>query len=319
MYTGGCRAVEKRLFAGIRAIVLTANGDNHKIMAKRRFIYKTKKRRFSGMSVLEHFVAIAPYFHQLVLEDCHFTITDKEKFIVSIPGKTFKMGIKVGDPIKPGATLIAMQEKRRIVREGNKQLFGIAHIVVSVPIIENDEAVGCISIAYSRDKNDEMYQMAQTLEEMTRQIAAGARTIAEASGELSVASEKITDMSSVMGEKTKGITEVINFATDVASRTNLLGVNAAIQAAHAGEYGKGFSVVAQEIRRLAKHSDESAKNIQAQIKDLQAIVEELMKDIEKSHAYIQEQAAGSEEIAASIEEINKLAKKLSDLAFRELR
>ena len=130
------------------------------------------------MAILDYFVQISEYFHSLVLEDCHFTIADTEKFIVSLPGNTLKMAIETGDPIREGSiTGVALKEKKRVIKQGNKELYGIAHIAICTPIFEEGKVVGCISIGYSIDKNDQIAEMANSLASMVQQISTGAQSI----------------------------------------------------------------------------------------------------------------------------------------------
>lgn len=265
--------------------------------------------------ILDHFIAVSPYFQQLVADDCHFTIADKQKFVVSLPGKNLNMSIKVGDSIREGAiTAIAMKEKRRIVREGNKQLYGVPHIAICVPVIEHDEAVGCISIGYSTEKNEQIKQMAEMLAHMVEQISSGTQSIASSAQELAGTHEDIFSLSESIKEQMNEVSKVTGFVTELASQTNLLGLNASIQAAHAGEHGKGFSVVANEVRTLADRSNESAKTIKLQLGQIQSLVLRMIKDIESASQFTQGQAAGSEQLAASVEELHELAQKLAHFA-----
>lgn len=271
------------------------------------------------MALLDYFVAVAPYIGQLMLEDCHFCIADTEKFIVSIPGKRLKMAIQVGDPIREGSlTGVALKEKRRIVRPGNKELYGVAHNAVCLPLLENGKAVGCISIGIATEKYDRIAQAAQSLAAMVEQISAGAQLIASASQQLASVNEKMSDLSLTVKEKMENISEVTQLVSHVSSQTNLLGLNASIQAAHAGEHGKGFSVVAGEIRNLAERSGNATKKIDFQLKEIQSLAGLIAENIQILRGLARDNAAATEELAASIQELNHLAQQLSDMSvFRD--
>lgn len=96
----------------------------------------------------------------------------------------------------------------------------------------------------------------------------------------------------------------------ITSQTNLLGLNAAIQAAHAGEFAKGFAVVAKEIRDLSSQSRESSKTIEEQIDHLNELVTSMFDLIQSAHEQIQEQVIGSEQISTSLVGLEKTAKDL---------
>ena len=108
--------------------------------------------------------------------------------------------------------------------------------------------------------------------------------------------------------------QVIGFIKNIAGQTNLLGLNAAIEAARVGDQGRGFGVVAQEIRKLAIDSADSIKKIDAIIKSVQADSNQTNSQTEHIYAVLGEIAYAITQVTAAVQEANTQARKLGEMA-----
>jgi len=98
-------------------------------------------------------------------------------------------------------------------------------------------------------------------------------------------------------------TEAVTLIENIAKQSNLLGLNAAIQSSRAGEYGKGFSVVAGEMRKLALNSGESSKKISSALSDMRNSINVIIETINELGEISTNQAASLEEASATLEQI----------------
>lgn len=116
-----------------------------------------------------------------------------------------------------------------------------------------------------------------------------------------------------LGESSQEIGEIVELISDITEQTNVLALNAAIQAASAGEAGRGFSVVAEEVQRLAERSAEAAKQIGALIRTIQTDTQDAVHAMERSTAGVVEGAKLSDNAGAALVEIGRVSRQLAEL------
>jgi len=116
-----------------------------------------------------------------------------------------------------------------------------------------------------------------------------------------------------LGESSQEIGEIVELISDITEQTNVLALNAAIQAASAGEAGRGSSVVAEEVQRLAERSGEATKQIGAIVKTIQADTQDAVAAMEKSTMGVVEGAKLSDAAGQALSEIDFVTKNLAQL------
>ena len=116
-----------------------------------------------------------------------------------------------------------------------------------------------------------------------------------------------------LGESSLEIGEIVELIADITEQTNVLALNAAIQAASAGEAGRGFTVVAEEVQRLAERSGEATKQIEAIVKTIQADTQDAVAAMEKSTVGVVEGAKLSDAAGQALAEIQRVSRELADL------
>lgn len=116
-----------------------------------------------------------------------------------------------------------------------------------------------------------------------------------------------------LGESSQEIGEIVDMISDITELTNVLALNAAIQAVSAGEAGRGFSVVAEEVQRLAERSAEATKQIGALVKTIQGDTQDAIAAMEKSTLGVVEGAKLSDVAGQSLKEIEQVSRELASL------
>ncbi len=161
-----------------------------------------------------------------------------------------------------------------------------------------------------RDGIQQVSQNAQGVAEdsarSTQSASRGVKTVRETlqsmqdiHSQVALATQKIEEM----GERSQRISDIAETIEDIAAQTNLLALNAAIEAARAGEHGKGFAVVADEVRKLAERASQATRQVGALVQSIQQSVAEVTSAMEQSARQVEAGMTHAQEARQALDEI----------------
>ncbi len=159
-------------------------------------------------------------------------------------------------------------------------------------------------------------ESAQVARQSLSAAESGLTAVQNAIGGMNAIRDQIQDTSKRikrLGESSQEIGEITELISDITEQTNVLALNAAIQAASAGEAGRGFSVVAEEVQRLAERSAEATKQISALVKAIQTDTQDAVAAMERSTQGVVEGAKLSDNAGTALVQIDSVSRRLAEL------
>jgi twitching motility protein PilJ len=195
-----------------------------------------------------------------------------------------------------GELLAAAEKQSEEIRNASAQVLGMARAINDVSVRATESAnVARASLASAEKGQGAVHEAISGMNEIRDQIQETAKRIKR------------------LGESSQEIGEIVELISDITEQTNVLALNAAIQAASAGEAGRGFTIVAEEVQRLAERSAEATRQIGALVRTIQTDTQDAVSAMEKSTQGVVEGTKRSDAAGQALGEIGEVSQRLAQL------
>lgn len=261
----------------------------------------------------------APMIADMFHEGAFLYMTDLQKFSYRQPSKKFDMPtIQIDDMIlESSIARKAINTKQLVAQEVDDSVYGVPVMVMNYPCFDEDDpsqVVATFGIIMPRKTASDLREMSNNLSRNLEEVSSVIEELAASATNVSSNEQQLNSNIRDIFKLSEEINEVLEFIKQIADETKMLGLNAAIEAARAGDAGRGFGVVAEEIRKLSDESKNTVTKIRDLTESINQKVDETVKNSEVTMRANEEQAAATEEMSASIEEITSMADQLDTIA-----
>jgi Methyl-accepting chemotaxis protein len=272
--------------------------------------------KISDNEILNAFSIVIPYLHTFLDNEASIAIADTQKYLKNSESTGLALNKVPGDPVPiGGAAHRSMKEGRTIIDFLPREMFGTAIKSYSIPIKGKDGSVeGCLVVAKSLKRREELL-------ELSKGLSAALHEISEVTSDFSSKLQSIVEMNTETAKKideahenVSSTDKIFSFINQVTSQTDLLGINASIEATRAGAEGRAFKVIAQEIRKLSETSRDSVSRIYSMLNAINKSVDDICTMTTRTQEITAEYTTAFTEIAASVENLSSNARHLEQMA-----
>ena len=263
-------------------------------------------------NIFESLIKATPIIKQIIEEDCAIVIKDNKKFIFVEEGKNIKITIKAGMPaMDTPATEKVKSTKNPDYTVWFVKEYGTYAKHSTVPIFyENRDIIGMYSFIRDATQEEKNKVTSDELINEISDVETAIKIISESAEEISKKLNEIIKISSKSYEDIEKSNEALKLIDTTTRKTNILGINANIESARAGELGRGFSVVAKEMMKLASQSGTMSKEIEDSLMRMKSNVEATLDAMNKFQEIVEAQEESTKDIAIAMEKISNISKML---------
>lgn len=271
------------------------------------------------MSILEALVISAPYIHKVLKGEAIVAVAEKETetIIKYLAGKRVDSGYVDGQKVNKNDdnVYIAFGGRNAEVIIP-KSVYGVEIKAFSFPIYENNVVVGALAIGLPIDNEVELQRYMEDMNNIIKNFQDSVHNLASQSEELAATSVEIDNQTKVALEDAEKSNSITTLIKGISRQTNLLGLNASIEAARAGQHGAGFNIVAQEVRKLSLETSKATESIENSLKNINMNLTNLKINMEQINSASNEQALLIQSFSETLEELAKLSSKMEEFMYK---
>lgn len=265
-----------------------------------------------SISIVDMMVICMQYFEKIVGNDIMLGVCDMKEFKYYRPAKELDLGLRPGTPVSPDDNNLrtALEQGKSSVTRVPASAYGFELDAAAVPIKDaSGKVVGALATAYTLQHNELLADFTTNLETISEQLSEMVQTVAAQSEQLSATTTDIQSNTRQAVENSKDVNKVAGFIREISEQTNLLGLNAAIEAARVGEAGAGFGVVASEVRKLSVDTKQATQNIEKSLSTVQQSIQYMEQEISAIATSSQQQADLVNEFSEVVDSLNQMSRK----------
>ncbi|WP_025683888.1 methyl-accepting chemotaxis protein [Paenibacillus maysiensis] len=269
------------------------------------------------MNTVDALIAAIPYIQQIMREKVTLSLFDRTHVLAYSESEGMDLGYK------PGSELLESYKNFATLKNGREpslthipaEVLGYPLDTVSIPVFdEKGEVVAAFTASYNLTNKNQLDQIVSENGSITEHLIDMVQHVAAHSEELQATSEQILKNTQIAVQNSGKINQVAVFIKEISEQTNLLGLNAAIEAARVGEAGAGFGIVAQEVRKLSVESKKATVDIEGALKDVQNSIRQMEQEIEQIVSSSHEQATLVSSFTEVMERMQQASETMQQLA-----
>lgn len=264
---------------------------------------------------LKKIVDQLPLLKQLFEQDVYISVLDREGIVqgYSVPdgvAPQLSVGELFSDPTGAFREVIetGCARKNRLPKE----VMGETFEGMLVPVTEEGKVVGCVVCTYSVEIKEKNMEMAENFQNTVRDVQDTIQALVAGIENLLGTLTSVKDVTGNVANDVDTATEVVSKISSNASRSNILALNASIEAARSGEHGRGFAVVATEMGKLANDSGRSASEIKSTLSTITGHMSSIVSSIKDANDVAQEHMDNINDIQRVLSDILDLAEQLRE-------
>lgn len=258
---------------------------------------------------LEMYSEVLPRIKDYLGQDIMIGLTDGSRFVGFWQGKKMRAPVQVGDALKPDDPMVDSFRHGKVIDVIlPPHIHGFPFRSITAPVRDkNGKIVGTIGIGSSLEL---LYSAENIVSEVQQKLESAEKRFGafnETSQQLREQSSGILDFMSKISRESSQIESAAKEISNIATQTGFLAINASVEAAHAGAAGKGFAIVAQEMKKLSNASRASSEKIFSLIKELSSAVNQNYEALNSIQQAISSQLLSAGELCKEIESAKERA------------